>query len=109
MARLLIVAMALSVAGAAAAQSTTGTVTTKMVRTGWSSDSFALVTVQPIINPAGCSSPDGYVSSNAMPGYQTYLAASLAAFSLDAPITISVDNTKCLSGRPVIIGVNIIR
>ena len=101
--------LALSAANAAMAQQSTGIVTTTMVRTGWDLDSFAVVTSAPIVNPANCPSADGYISEKSMPGYQTYLAASLAAFSLNAPVDITVHKSKCFAGRPVMIGINLRR
>lgn len=107
MSRSLLFVLAMSIAGTASAQTFTAPITVKQVRTGWNADMFAIVPVQSMINPASCSSPDGYVSTSTEPGYQTHLAASLMAFSLDASVVVAVDNTKCLAGRPVIIGVSV--
>lgn len=95
MSRFLTTILMLSMAGSAAAQSMTGNVSLSMIRTGWNADMFALVTAQPMINPAGCPNANGYISSNTLAGYQTYLSASLAAFSLDAPVVITVHDTEC--------------
>lgn len=42
----------------------------KMIRTGWDSESFAIVTNEAIQNPAGCPTPNGYVTSGEKPGYK---------------------------------------
>lgn len=105
----LLIAISLAGAGAAGAQTMTGAVTTSMVRTGWNSDSFAVVTAAPIINPAGCRTPDGYISEKSLPGYDTYLAAALTAFSLNVPVVIAVHNSQCFADRPVMIGINLAR
>ncbi len=99
----------LLLAQAAAAQSSSGVVTIDSIRTGWNSDTFAIETVQPIVNPASCPAPDGYSADSTVPGYQTYLSASLTAFSLDYPIVVTVDSTRCVAQRPRILGVNILR
>lgn len=80
-----------------------------MVRTGWNSDSFAVVTAEQVINPANCSVPDGYISEQSLPGYRTYYAAALSALTLNTPVIVAVHNTECFSGRPKIIGINLQR
>ena len=107
MPRLMLAALTLSVACGAGAQSMTGLVDITMVRTGWNSDAMAVVTAQPIINPAGCPTTDGYVSTSARPGYQTYLSATLTAFALSTPVVVSVLDSGCDGGRPVLIGINL--
>ena len=109
MPRLFIAALALFAASGATAQTMTGPVTTTMVRTGWNADSFAVVTAAPIVNPANCPTADGYISDKSLPGYQTYLAASLAAFSLNTPVVITIYNSQCFAQRPVMIGINLVR
>ncbi|HVT33149.1 MAG TPA: hypothetical protein VHE32_10905 [Rhodanobacteraceae bacterium] len=89
------------------AQSMTGPVDITWVRTGWNSDAIGVVTAQPIINPAGCPTADGYVSTSSRPGYQTYLSATLTAFALSTPVDITVLDTQCEGGRPVLIGINL--
>lgn len=83
----------------------TGAVTIKRIRTGWASDTFAIETDEAILNPAGCSMPDGYISDTSHPGYKTYYAAVLMAFSSGKPVNVIVSNTECYSGRPKIMGV----
>jgi hypothetical protein len=77
------------------------------VRTGWNIDSFAVVTAEPIINPAGCPSPDGYLSEKSLPGYQTYYAAALTALVARRRVVITVQDTECVIGRPKLIGINV--
>lgn len=96
-------------ASAASAQTMTGGVNMTMVRTGWNADSFAVVTAAPIVNPAGCPTPDGYISDKTLPGYETYLAASLAAFAMNTPVVVTVHNSQCFAERPVLIGINLVR
>lgn len=93
----------------AMAQTITGPVNVTMIRTGWNADSFAVVTQQPHANPAGCPIPDGYVALRPQPGYATYYDAALLAFQLNARVQMSVANVECISGRPKIIGVNVLR
>lgn len=107
--RTLTLATLCTISGATFAQSSTGTITLSALRTGWNSDSFGLVPVGAVINPANCSTPDGYVSAAPAPGYQTFLSTALTAFALDTPIVVTVNNTVCLSGRPVLIGINLVR
>jgi hypothetical protein len=68
--------------------------TISLIRTGWDTESFAVVTAEPIINPANCSTPDGYITAAAFRGYRTYYDAVLTAFVTDVPITITVHNTQ---------------
>jgi hypothetical protein len=94
---------------------TTGHRQITMIRTGWNGDYFAVVTAedseQPdqLMNPANCPAKDGYVSTSASPGYSTYYAAALIAYSLGQSADIIVDDTKgsCALGRPMLIGINI--
>lgn len=87
----------------------TGTI--KMIRTGWDIESFSIVTVQDIQNPAGCPTPDGYMTTGEKPGYNTYYAAALTAFMerVSVKLTISNKPNDCIVGRPRLIGVNIKR
>lgn len=82
-----------------------GPVTIARIRTGWAADAFAIETNQAVINPAGCSTPDGYMSESSHPGYKTYYAVVLMAFSSGRPVTVIVSSTECHSGRPKIMGV----
>lgn len=103
--------VALAVAGLSsqlfAQQGTVGTVT--LVRTGWNSDSFAVVTVEPIINPAKCPTADGYISDISLPGYRTYYAAALTAVTANLRVVITVHTSQCFGGRPKLIGINLQR
>ena len=77
------------------------------IRTGWNGDTFAIETNQTIVNPAKCTYPDAYMSSATEPGYKTYLAATMTAFSMNKPVTIIVSDTECVASRPKIWGVYI--
>jgi len=78
-----------------------------LIRTGWNSDSFAIVTQEPIKNPANCPTPDGYISEKSLPGYNTYYAAALTAYATRAqPVQITIHDTECFAGRPKLIGIN---
>jgi hypothetical protein len=79
-----------------------------MVRTGWSADSFAVVTVERIANPAKCPTADGYISDKSLPGYQTLYAAALTALAAHLKVVITVHNTECYGGRPKLIGLNVL-
>lgn len=108
--RLFVTAIMLGLlASAAHAQTPTARVTATGVRTGWNADSFAIMTNPPIVNPANCPTPDGYISHSTHPGYKTYLSAALTAISGNIPIVVTVNNTECFAGRPVILGVNLNR
>jgi hypothetical protein len=108
--RALIVALALvGMASPSLAQTMTGATITG-VRTGWNADSFAVTTVQPIVNPANCSTPDGYISDKSLPGYNTYYAAALTAMIASSPsVAVTVHDTECFGGRPKLIGINLAR
>ena len=81
--------------------------TISAIRTGWNDDSFAVVTTEPIVNPAHCREPDGYVSMRTLPGYSTYLAAALTAYVARAPVVVTVDDKECAGTRPKLIGINL--
>lgn len=83
--------------------------TTRLIRTGWNSDQFAIVTNEPILNPAKCSTPDGYITDASQPGYNTYYAAALTAFVERVQINVIVDDRVCILGRPKLIGIDLIR
>jgi len=87
--------------------SVTGHVAT--LRTGWSADAFAIVTDTPIVNPFGCVSPDGYIIDNTMPGYDTLFAAAQLAFAEQVVVELTFDGARCYGGRPVLIGLNLLR
>lgn len=106
MIRTLLAMLALLASGTAIAQSFTDPVTIIQIRTGWFQDAFAVVTQEPVINPAGCAVDDGYISYGAEPGYQTYYSAALTAFALGVPAVVTVSDTDCNSDRPVLIGIN---
>lgn len=86
---------------------TNGTIS--MIRTGWNDDSYAVVTVERLPNPARCATPDGYISHKSLPGYSTYYAAALAAYAAHRRVMLVVHNTECFAGRPKLIGINLIQ
>ena len=88
-----------------AQQTTVATVT--LLRTGWNNDSFAVVTAEPIINPAGCPTSDGHISDISLPGYRTYYAAALTAITTNLRVVIVVHNSECFGSRPKLIGINL--
>jgi hypothetical protein len=81
-----------------------GTIT--LLRTGWNADSFAIVLEGPIVNPANCPTPDGYISHSSLPGYNTYYAAALTAYVAKQSVGVTIHNTECFAGRPKLIGIN---
>ena len=96
----------LAPASPALAQGTTAATVT-MIRTGWNADQFAVVTAEPIINPARCPTPDGYLSEKSLPGYSTYYAAALTAYLAHRRVHIIVHNSECFAARPKLIGINL--
>jgi hypothetical protein len=108
-----------------------------MIRTGWETESFAIVTQQPINNPAKCRTADGYLTDSSKPGYNTFYAAALAAYVSKIPVTVTIaappvlepKSTEpvpspgpivtncpegaacswCDQGRPRLIGINLLR
>jgi hypothetical protein len=108
--RALVVALSLVGMVSPSLSQTMTSTTINGIRTGWNVDSFAITTVEAIANPANCPTPDGYISNKAQPGYDTYYAAALTAFiSPSSSVVVTVDDTKCLDGRPKIIGINLAR
>jgi hypothetical protein len=107
--RLIVLSLAATIVGytapAAAQTMQPGSVT--MVRTGWNADSFAVVTAEPIVNPAGCGTPDGYISEKSLPGYETYYAAALTAIAARSHVVITVHDSECFGDRPKLIGINL--
>jgi hypothetical protein len=108
--RVLVVALALVGIASPSLSQTMTPCSISGVRTGWNADSFAVTTVEPIVNPANCPTPDGYISEKSLPGYNTYYAAALTAFIASSPsVVVTVHNTQCFSGRPKLIGINLAR
>jgi hypothetical protein len=107
--RLLLIALALLGLSSSAFSQTTATGNIISVRTGWDVESFAVVIDAPIVNPATCPNPDGYISAMNFRGYRTHYEAVLTAFGADVPITVTVHNGngQCFMGRPRIIGISI--
>lgn len=96
------------VAHSALAQTTmTGNI--KMVRTGWSDDYFAVVTVESMPNPARCKRSDGYLLHKSMPGYNTLLSAALTAYSVHRRVELTAHNSECVLDWPKLIGINLIQ
>lgn len=96
-------------AAPAMAQTMTGAGPITLLRTGWNADSFAVATQSPFVNPAHCPIVDGYISSKPAPGYDTYYRAALLGFDKNARVQVTVDNAKCVAGRPKLIGINLVR
>ena len=108
--RLLLIALALlGLSSSAFSQTPTAAGTITLVRTGLDAESFAVVIDAPIVNPATCPNPDGYISHMSFRGYRTHYEAVLTAFGADVPITVTVHNGngQCFMGRPRIIGISI--
>ena len=103
------IALSLGTAPVVASAQTMRTGTITMVRTGWNVDAFAIVTAEPIANPAGCPSADGYLSQKEAPGYSTYYAAALTGYLAGKPAVFTVHDAQCEFGRPKLIGINLPR
>ncbi|WP_266160522.1 hypothetical protein [Dyella silvatica] len=103
-------AVTISLSTSIFAQTQVGPVTIAQLMTGWGSDTFSLSTGSTVINPAGCSNTDLYSSVGTDPGYKTYYAAALTAFSMSSPVIVIVNNTQCSSnGRPQLMGLTIVK
>ena len=91
------------------AQTTTAEPNTILrLRTGWHSDVFSITVNRPIVNPANCSTADGYMSEAPHNGHKTHYAAALMAFATGRQLFVTVSNTVCVHGRPAIIGLQVI-
>lgn len=102
---LLFFSMALALPRIVCAQtSSPGWVTIVNVGTGWATDAFMIRVDKPVINPANCNTTDGYVSDSNNGGHKTHYAAALMAFSLGKQVQVTVHNSQCVHGRPLIIG-----
>ena len=105
---MMILAAALAALAAPASAQTMREVTITMIRTGWNVDMFAVVPAEDIANPAGCPTPNGYVSEKSLPGYETYYAAALTAIVARRRIVATVHNSECVGGTwPKLIGINL--
>jgi hypothetical protein len=104
---LLVAAFILLVSTNSLAATAAGPLPITTIRTGWNADSFAIMTNQPILNPANCTYPDAYMTGYTEPGYKTYLSVTLTAFAMNKPVTVIVSDTECTGGRPKIWGVYI--
>jgi hypothetical protein len=89
------------------AETGTGSVPITRIRTGWAADQFAIETVQAILNPANCPAPNGYHSAGTDPGFKTFYAAALMAFSAGKNVNIMVSDKECSVGGPRIIGISV--
>src|SRR5262245_57530734 len=63
--------------------------------------SFGVLTDSPIVNPAHCPTPDSYRSQSFL--IELYYATALTAFTMTAPITITIHKSECADGRPKIV------
>lgn len=79
--RSLVIALIVAVCASPAIAQTAIFGSISLIRTGWNADSFAIVTREPIRNPANCPTPDGYISNKSFPGYSTFYAAALTAYA----------------------------
>jgi len=103
-----IVLAALAFGSSVQAQTTmTGTIV--MIRTGWNDDSYAVITAEPMPNPAGCSRDDGYITHITLPGYNTYYAAALTAYAARRRVMLIVHDSECYGPWPKLIGINLIQ
>ena len=78
------------------------------ISTGWSADAIGVTNSALVVNPAGCGAPTHYVTTSSLPGYNTYYAAILTAYSTGSQVEFVVSNTVCTYSAPTIIGVNIV-
>lgn len=93
----------------APAQTGTPSLVITGLTTGWNADQFRVETSQQAItNPAGCQSPDGYISEfTTNPGHKTHYAAVMLAIVSGKTLSLVVHNTECVAARPKIIGVSV--
>jgi hypothetical protein len=90
------------------AQTVSGAGVITSLTTGWASDSVGVTNSALVVNPAGCSAATHYVTTSSLPGYNTYYAAILTAYSTGSQVEFVVSNTVCTYSAPTIIGVNIV-
>lgn len=107
MKRIIAIVAASALSAAAGAQTVTSQAHVTRVSTGWGYDSFSLFLSTPLPNPAACPLTDSATVSSDSPGYKTYYAAALTAFTNDFPVTVVISNTSCEGQRPKIIGVSL--
>lgn len=86
----------------------TGNVTITRIRTGLDADQFAIVTREPMINPAGCAVPDGYVATATKGGYKETYAAALSAMYSGKQVQVTLSDLDCAAQRPRVMGVQVI-
>ena len=77
-----------------------GNVTIKKIRIGWDADQFAIETKEPIVNPAGCLLPDGYIAHATQKGYKEFYAAALSSMYSGRPIYVAISDLDCVANRP---------
>lgn len=85
------------------------TASSKIVRMtgGWGDAILYVVLSAPVINPANCSSTDGYMTNSADPGAPLYNQMLLNAYQSGQKISLVISANGCTpSGRPQIAGVN---
>ena len=97
------------VAAFAASPVTSAPFSIQQIRTGWASDSIAIVppgsSVPAANNPAGCTNVDGYMTDSTQPGYKTYYAAAMLASALNKQVQVVISPSACVATRPQIWGV----
>jgi len=75
--------------------------------TGWGGDLLRIEVTSPIVNPAGCATPDGYVVGAQHSWYKVTTAAALTGYTLGRPVRIAVSHTECFAGRPLMLGIHL--
>jgi hypothetical protein len=81
------------------------------IRAGPITDSFAIATVAPIANPAGCKQPDRYMTDSTQPDYHTLYATALLAFAERATVSVLTSETTndCIAEHPKLSGLIVVR
>jgi hypothetical protein len=81
------------------------------IHVGPITDSFAIATVAPIANPAGCREPDRYMTDSTQPDYHTLYAAALLAFAEHETVSVltSAIANDCIAEHPKLSGLIVVR
>lgn len=95
--------------GTGFAQTAINHVSIKSIVTGWAADGFGLILNATVSNPAGCPQADMVSIVSTDPGYKTFYAAALTAWSTNSPVTLIVYNDQCSWVRPKILGITLER
>ncbi|MFC5741148.1 hypothetical protein [Dyella tabacisoli] len=101
---------AIAMSGSIFAQSSSGQIYVNRMSTGWGTDSFGISTSgNTAVNPAGCSNTDLYSIDGTDPGYKTFYAAALTAYTNGTPVEVIISNQNCRQGRPMILGISLLK